>query len=121
MDAERIPHLLLRRVERQHAEIEHLCSRAPRVVTAAALADAVGVAVRTVERDMARLREAGLPVEVRRGPGGGYRMAGGSAGPRSVELTRAEIAALVASLVAFGPWSSASAARVLAKLLAELR
>ena len=61
-------------VERQHALIEELRARAPRFVRGTDLATRTGTTVRTVERDLARLTEAGVPVEVRRGPGGGYRI-----------------------------------------------
>lgn len=113
------PHLVLRRVERQHALIEHLRVRAPRPTTARALADDLAVAVRTVERDLARLRGAGVPITVRSGPGGGYRLDSRRHLP-SVLLTHGELAALVASLVALGPTASATALSAMTKLLDAL-
>ena len=106
-------------VERQHALIEELRARAPRYVPATVLATRTGTTVRTVERDIARLTAAGVPVEVRRGPGGGYRIQGRSRLP-PVDLTPGEAAALVAALVAIGPYTSATARTALDKLLTAL-
>ncbi|MGL5809919.1 MAG: helix-turn-helix transcriptional regulator, partial [Nocardioides sp.] len=66
------PHLTLRRVDRQHALIEELRRRRGNPRSAQALADSLGVTPRTVERDVARMRECGVPIRVQRGPGGGY-------------------------------------------------
>lgn len=109
-------HLVLRRVERQHALLEHLSTRAPRLTTAQALAEGLGVAVRTVERDLARLREAGVPIHVRGGPGGGYRLDCRRELP-PIRFTPGEVAALIASLVALGPTASATALSATTKLL----
>lgn len=113
------PQLVLRRVERQHALIEHLATRTPRPTTARALATGLGVAVRTIERDLARLRAAGVPITVRRGPGGGYTMPG-IRRPPPVGFTRGELAALTASLVSLGPTGSASALSAMTKLVAAM-
>ena len=72
--------------------------------------------MRTVERDIARLLAAGVPVRVRRGPGGGYRIDARRLLP-PVTFTPGEASALVASLVGVGPYISASAQTALAKLL----
>src|SRR5262245_18100462 len=61
-------------IERQHALIEEMRAYAPRYVAGADLAARTGTTVRTVERDIARLVAAGVPVKVKRGPGGGYRV-----------------------------------------------
>ena len=104
-------------VERQHALIETLRVRAPRLVPGTELARGLGVSVRTVERDVGRLTAAGVPITVGRGPGGGY---GIDARPRLRPLifTPGEVAALIASLATIGPYSSAVAQSALAKLLA---
>ncbi|MEU4249972.1 hypothetical protein AB0F15_21440 [Amycolatopsis sp. NPDC026612] len=78
--------------------------------------------MRTVERDVTRLRTAGVPVEVdvKAGAGGGYRLTMPAVVP-PVSFSPGEIAALVASLVALGPYTSATAAGALGKLLTALR
>ena len=45
------------------------------------LADRLGVSVRTLRRDVDRLRELGYPVEAQRGVDGGYQLAPGAASP----------------------------------------
>ncbi len=80
------------------------------------MAATVGVSVRTVERDLAELIEAGVPIRIRRGPGGGYGLHFAAA-PVPVPLSAGEISALIASLVAIGPYSSATARSALDKLL----
>jgi predicted DNA-binding transcriptional regulator YafY len=106
-------------IERQHALIEELRARAPRFVPGADLALRTGTTVRTVERDIARLVAAGVPIQVRRGPGGGYRIDARRELP-PLTLTPGEASALIASLVAVGPYISASAQTALGKLLAAL-
>jgi hypothetical protein len=106
-------------VERQHALIEELRARAPRFVRGADLALRTGTTVRTVERDLARLSEAGVPVQVRHGPGGGYRLNVRTSLP-ALTFTPGEVSALIASLVAVGPYVSATAQTALGKLLAAL-
>ncbi len=64
---------------------------ARRCFTAPALAEAVGASVRTVMRDLAYLREAGMPLEGEAGRGGGLRMLG-DRGVTAVHLSFDEIA-----------------------------
>lgn len=113
------PHLIPPRVARLHELIEALRMRAPRPVTGGELAARLGVSVRTIERDVAALRAAGVPVTVQRGRGGGY---GIDARPRlpPVVLTPGEAAALVTVVAAVGPHVSAAAQTALQKLLAAL-
>jgi predicted DNA-binding transcriptional regulator YafY len=106
-------------VERQHALIEELRVRAPRPVPAVTLARGLGVSARTIARDVARLMTAGVPIEVRNGPGGGYLIDSRATLPPLV-FSPGEAAALVASLVAVGPYSSATAQSALRKLLAAM-
>jgi predicted DNA-binding transcriptional regulator YafY len=116
--ASRDPFLILRRVERQQQIIEALAaSSSP--LTAGVMATRFRVGRRTVERDIRRLREAGVPLETRRGPGGGVRIAV-APGPRRLTLAVSEIAALLATLTSLGPTATdtaASAARALVDAL----
>ncbi len=111
---------MIGRVERQHRLIEELRLRTAPLVSAELLADRLGVTTRTIERDIAELYEAGVPIESRRGIGGGYGIDTRRALPPIV-LTPGEAAALVASLAAVGPRASATAQSVMEKLLDALR
>jgi predicted DNA-binding transcriptional regulator YafY len=106
-------------VERQHALIEEMRASAPRFVSGRELALRTGTTVRTVERDVARLTAAGVPVRIKRGRGGGYRIDTRRELP-PIKLTPGEVSALVASLVAVGPYISATAQSALGKLLAAV-
>lgn len=109
--------LVLARVERQHALIEELRRFAPRHRTGGQLASRLGVSRRTVERDSADLVEAGVPITIRRGAGGGYRIDSRQTLP-PVTLTPGEAAAIIASMVAVGPYLAATAHSALAKVVA---
>ena len=113
------PHLARLRVERQHRLIEELRRHRGRPATAEDLATAFGVDVRTVERDITRLRHAGVPITARRGPGGGFRL-DVPATVAPVHLTPGEIAALIASVASVGPYISATAHSALTRLLEAL-
>ena len=63
----------------------------------AELADRLGVSLRTLRRDVDRLRELGYPVEARRGVDGGYELAPGAALPPLV-LDDEEAVALAVGL-----------------------
>ena len=63
------------------------------------LADRLGVSVRTVRRDVDRLRELGYPVEATRGVDGGYQLAAGAVMPPLV-LDDEEAVAIVVGLQA---------------------
>ena len=114
------PHLARLRVDRQHRLIEELRLASGRHATAEELAAALRVDVRTVERDIARLRDPGLPITARRGPGGGFRLdVPPTVAP--VQLSPGEIAALIASVASVGPYVSATARSALARLLQALQ
>ncbi|MEV8318471.1 hypothetical protein AB0Q95_30370 [Streptomyces sp. NPDC059900] len=83
------------------------------------LADVVGGSPRTIERDAARLRQAGIPLEVVTGLRGGYRISARSH-DLHVPLPPGEVSALLAALVAVGPFSSASAQSAFSTLTAAL-
>lgn len=112
------PHLTLARVRRAHALLEELRLRSPGSISADELADRLGVATRTIERDVARLRDAGVPITPRTGPGGGYSFA--ARDRVEVELSAAEVAALIASLAELGPGHRELGGDVLARLVAAL-
>jgi predicted DNA-binding transcriptional regulator YafY len=84
------------------------------------LADRLGVSVRTLRRDIDRLRELGYPVEAQRGVDGGYQLAAGAALPPLV-VDDEEAVALVVGLqtAAQGPVEGTAEAgvRALAKLV----
>ncbi|KQU57361.1 hypothetical protein ASG84_17490 [Rhodococcus sp. Leaf278] len=123
MPKENSPHsldstLTLRRVVRQQRIVEWLCA-APRPLTSPDLAQRLRVSVRTVERDLARLRESGIPIEAVSGAHGGSWLTS-VADPRPVRLTVPEIAALIASLAALGPTETDSAASAMRALVDAL-
>ncbi len=106
-------------MERQQRLVELLGASAD-PVPSGVLAERLGVGLRTVERDLARLRESGVPIETVSGPHGGSRLPRRT-GPEPLTLTFAEVAALIASLAALGPTatdSSASAMRALVRSIA---
>lgn len=117
--ASRDGHLTLRRVERQQAIIELLHLRHGERVRLELLAREFGVSVRTVERDVERLRTSGVPVEMTRGRGGGVSLRRwGSTAP--VVLDVPEAAALIAGLTALGPSAGTSGESAMRKLVAAL-
>ena len=69
---------------------------------------------------LARLRDAGVPITARRGPGGGFRLDVPQSVP-PVHLSPGEIAALIASITAVGPDISATARSALTRLLQALQ
>ena len=87
------------------------------------LAEELGVTSRTVLRDLAALRQKGLPITGQAGPGGGIRLEG-SRGLTAVHLSLAEViaiwlAARLSREASDLPWSEAASSG-LAKLLASL-
>ncbi|WP_211301091.1 helix-turn-helix transcriptional regulator [Murinocardiopsis flavida] len=110
---------LIPRVERQHRLIEELRTSAPRALTADQLSARLLFTARTVERDVAELVEAGVPITARRGRGGGYSIDSRRELPPLV-FTPGEASALIASLTVIGPYGSATAKSAMAKLLGAL-
>ncbi|WP_405583579.1 helix-turn-helix transcriptional regulator [Streptomyces sp. NBC_01190] len=84
------------------------------------LADRLGISIRTLRRDIDRLRELGYPVEAQRGVDGGYQLAAGAALPPLV-IDDEEAVALAVGLraTAESPVEGIAEAsvRVLAKLV----
>jgi predicted DNA-binding transcriptional regulator YafY len=83
----------MRRKSRLFALAEYLRGRRTGV-TAEQLAERFGVTVRTIYRDLDALRDASLPVQAERGPGGGYALDRGYTLP-PVNFTPREAAVLV--------------------------
>ncbi|MER8188373.1 YafY family protein [Kitasatospora sp. NPDC094015] len=84
------------------------------------LADRLGISIRTLRRDIDRLRELGYPVEAQRGVDGGYQLAAGAVLPPLV-IDDEEAVALAVGLqaAAEGPVEGIAEAsvRVLAKVV----
>lgn len=100
----------MNRTDRLYAIVEELRARAPRTLRAAQLAARFEVSVRTIERDVLALQEAGVPIWSQRGPQGGYAL-----DPRRtlppLNLTGEEAVALATALAAAGPMPFGEAAR----------
>lgn len=117
--ASRDGHLALRRVERQQALIERLHAARGERVELGQLARALHVSVRTVARDVERLRLSGVPLHARPGRGGGVSLLPANATIK-VLFDLPEAAALMSSLAVVGPSVSDSAASAMRKLAAAL-
>ncbi|SEC91717.1 HTH domain-containing protein [Nocardioides exalbidus] len=118
--ASRDGHLALRRVERQQWLVERLYAAHGALLVLDDLAAELGVSGRTIARDVARLRDAGLPIETRQGRDGGVRLDVSGDRLRPVDLDLPEIAALLSSLAVLGPSASESASSAALKLAAAL-
>lgn len=112
-------HLALRRVERQQAMIERLHAAHGMRIQLAELARELGVSVRTVARDVERLRLSGVPLAAHQGRGGGVSLRP-SATAIAIEFDLPEAAALMSSLAVLGPTVSQSAASAMRKLVEAL-
>jgi predicted DNA-binding transcriptional regulator YafY len=89
------------RTDRLYALVEELRARAPRPLTAPDLARRFEVSVRTVERDIQALLEAGVPIWTERGRRGGYTLDPSTTLP-PLNLTTREATAIVIALSALG-------------------
>jgi predicted DNA-binding transcriptional regulator YafY len=87
------------RTDRLYALVEELRAHAPRTRVARALALRFEVSVRTIERDLLALQEAGVPIWSQPGPGGGYGLHVETTLP-PLNLTPAEAAAIATALAA---------------------
>lgn len=83
------------------------------------LAGRLGVSVRTLRRDVDRLRELGYPVEANRGVDGGYQLAAGAALPPLV-LDDEEAVALAVGLQAAAQGGVAGVAEASVRALAKV-
>lgn len=116
----------MKRLERLVAIGDVLRRAAPRPVSAASLAEDFGVSRRTIERDLAALRNAGAPLYAERGRTGGH-VSLDQPGNTVVSLTPNEVVALLVATAVGGPdlpWADAAAsatARLLDGLPATTR
>lgn len=92
----------MQRLERLFAVHDRLRRAAPGPVSAARLAEEFGVARRTIERDLAALRSAGVPLYAERGRHGGH-VSIDRRGSAVVTLTADEVTALLVAVAAAGP------------------
>ncbi|MFE0462223.1 helix-turn-helix transcriptional regulator [Kitasatospora sp. NPDC058965] len=83
------------------------------------LAGRLGVSVRTLRRDIDRLRELGYPVDAQRGVDGGYQLAAGAALPPLV-IDDEEAVALVIGLQAAAEGAVAGIAEASVRVLAKV-
>jgi predicted DNA-binding transcriptional regulator YafY len=118
--ASRDAYQALRRVERQQVLIERLYAARGAVVPMNRLATELGVSTRTVQRDVERLLDSGVPLETRAGRGGGVRMPV-SRRLEPVSFDLAELAALMSSLSVLGPSVTPSAGSAMRKLVEAIR
>jgi predicted DNA-binding transcriptional regulator YafY len=108
------------RTDRLYAIVEEMRARAPRTLRAADMARRFEVNVRTIERDLAALQQAGVPIWAQPGPGGGYAL-----DPRTtlppLNLTPDEATAIAVALAATSSMPFAAAGRsALQKLTAVM-
>jgi predicted DNA-binding transcriptional regulator YafY len=64
----------MNRIDRLYALVEELRAAGPRGRTARQLADRFELSVRTIERDLSALGQAGVPLATKQGRGGGYTL-----------------------------------------------
>jgi len=108
------------RTDRLYAIVEELRSVAPRSRTAPLLAARFEVSVRTIERDIAALQQAGVPIYATPGRRGGYAVDRAMTLP-PVNFTPAEAAAVALALAHAGATPLRAAARTaLPKMLAAM-
>jgi predicted DNA-binding transcriptional regulator YafY len=110
----------MNRTDRLYALVEELRAAAPRARTADWLADHFEVTVRTVQRDLSALQQAGVPIWSTPGPGGGYTIDPAMTLP-PVTFTASEATAMAVALAASGsiPFA-ADAASALRKVMAAM-
>ncbi len=107
-------------VGRRQTLIERLHAACGERLRLGQLARDLGVSERTVARDVERLQLSGVPLDTRRGPGGGVSLrTAGAVIPVMFDLP--EVAVLISSLAELGPTAGESAASAMRKLADALR
>jgi predicted DNA-binding transcriptional regulator YafY len=100
----------MNRTDRLYALVEELRAVAPRPRSARRLAQHFEVSTRTIERDLAALQQAGVPIWATPGPGGGYVLDPVRTLP-PLNFSSSEAAAMALALAASGPIPFGDAAR----------
>jgi predicted DNA-binding transcriptional regulator YafY len=100
----------MNRTDRLYALAEELRAVAPRPRSARRLAQHFEVSTRTIERDLAALQQAGVPIWATSGPGGGYVLDPARTLP-PLNFPPSEAAAIALALAASGPLPFSDAAR----------
>jgi predicted DNA-binding transcriptional regulator YafY len=108
------------RTDRLYALVEELRAAAPRPRTSRGLAERFEVSIRTIERDLGALQQAGVPIWATPGPGGGYTLdPDHTLAPLNFTPTEALALALAAARSGSMPWGGA-ARTALQKLVAAM-
>jgi predicted DNA-binding transcriptional regulator YafY len=100
----------MNRTDRLYALVEELRAVAPRPRSARRLAQQFEVSTRTIERDLAALQQARVPIWATPGPGGGYTLDPIRTLP-PLNFSPSEAAAIALALAASGPIPFGDAAR----------
>jgi predicted DNA-binding transcriptional regulator YafY len=100
----------MNRTDRLYALVEELRATAPRARSAQRLAERFEVGVRTIQRDILALQEAGVPIWATPGPGGGYTIDPGHTLP-PLNFTASEAAAIALAMARSAPMPFDGAAR----------
>jgi predicted DNA-binding transcriptional regulator YafY len=100
----------MNRTDRLYALVEELRAVAPRPRSARRLAHHFEVSIRTIERDLAALQQAGVPIWATPGPGGGYVLDPARTLP-PLNFSPSEAAAIALALAASRPLPFGDAAR----------
>ncbi len=100
----------MNRTDRLYALVEELRAVTPRARSARRLAEHFEVSTRTIERDIAALQQAGVPIWATSGPGGGYSLDPQTTLP-PLNFSPSEAAAIALALAASGSIPFGDAAR----------
>jgi len=110
----------MNRTDRLYAIVEELRAASPRPLSAARLAEHFEVSVRTIERDIDALQQAGVPVYAEPGRTGGYALDASRTLP-PLNFSAAEAAAIAVALSSHEPVPLAQSARsALTKVMGAL-
>ena len=100
----------MNKTERMYALVEELRAIAPQARSSSWLAGRFEVSSRTIERDLAALQQAGVPIWATNGRRGGYALDATMTLP-PLNFTPSEAAAIVVALAVAGPTPLGQAAR----------